>query len=208
MALHVILGVLCVALGVTLKAEHLGDRKLLAVAKPVASLCFVAVGLLHLRSVTGFGVLMIAALLLSLVGDVLLIWRRTFPAGLVAFLLGHGTYAAAFATVRPLDEWPVRPLVAVAVASGFALVWLWPHLESLRLPVSAYVAVMTVMVWGAWSVAGSADLPLRLVAGALLFYVSDLAVARNRFVTPGFVNRLWGLPLYYLGQVLIASCVR
>jgi hypothetical protein len=32
-----------------------------------------------------------------------------------------------------------------------------------------------------------------------------MAVARNRFVAPGVVNRMWGLPLYYLAQVLLAS---
>jgi uncharacterized membrane protein YhhN len=44
----------------------------------------------------------------------------------------------------------------------------------------------------------------RLLAGAALFFVSDLAVARDRFVAHGFANRLWGLPAYYAGQLLIA----
>jgi hypothetical protein len=42
------------------------------------------------------------------------------------------------------------------------------------------------------------------VGGAVLFFVSDLFVARNRFVAPGLANRLLGLPAYYGGQVLIA----
>ncbi len=37
-----------------------------------------------------------------------------------------------------------------------------------------------------------------------MFTVSDIAVVRDRFVTTGFVNRLWGLPLYYAAQLLIA----
>ena len=37
-----------------------------------------------------------------------------------------------------------------------------------------------------------------------MFVVSDLAVARDNFVTPGFTNRLSGLPLYYGGQLLLA----
>jgi hypothetical protein len=45
-------------------------------------------------------------------------------------------------------------------------------------------------------------------AGALLFYLSDLAVARDRFVRPGLANRLVGLPLYYAGQVLLALALR
>ena len=41
--------------------------------------------------------------------------------------------------------------------------------------------------------------------GAVLFYTSDIAVARNQFVAPGVMNRVWGLTLYYLAQVLLAA---
>jgi hypothetical protein len=37
-----------------------------------------------------------------------------------------------------------------------------------------------------------------------MFTASDIAIVRNRFVAPGFVNRLWGLPLYYAAQLIIA----
>ena len=43
-----------------------------------------------------------------------------------------------------------------------------------------------------------------LLAGAALFFVSDLAVARDKFVGASFLNRAWGLPAYYAGQLLIA----
>jgi uncharacterized membrane protein YhhN len=43
--------------------------------------------------------------------------------------------------------------------------------------------------------------------GASLFYLSDLFVARNRFVKKEYVNRLVGLPLYYTGQYLLALSV-
>jgi hypothetical protein len=36
------------------------------------------------------------------------------------------------------------------------------------------------------------------------FYLSDIFVARQRFVQHSFLNRLIGLPLYYLGQFQIA----
>jgi uncharacterized membrane protein YhhN len=40
--------------------------------------------------------------------------------------------------------------------------------------------------------------------GAALFFVSDLAVARDKFVDRTVVNRMWGLPTYFAGQLLIA----
>lgn len=44
-----------------------------------------------------------------------------------------------------------------------------------------------------------------LPVAAAAFFVSDLAVARNKFVSPGIVNRLWGLPLYYAANLAFAS---
>jgi hypothetical protein len=41
----------------------------------------------------------------------------------------------------------------------------------------------------------------------VLFYLSDLAVARQRFVHASFVNRAFGLPLYYAAQILIGLTV-
>ena len=46
-----------------------------------------------------------------------------------------------------------------------------------------------------------------LLAGALGFFVSDLAVARERFVAKSFSNKLWGLPLYYAAQLVLAGTV-
>ena len=67
----------------------------------------------------------------------------------------------------------------------------------------AYAVAITAM--GVWAVATAvADWDWRLPVGAGLFIVSDVAVARQTFVQPGFVNRLWGLPLYYGGQLLLA----
>ena len=40
--------------------------------------------------------------------------------------------------------------------------------------------------------------------GATCFYFSDLFVARNRFLKKEFFNRLIGLPMYYVGQFLLA----
>ena len=47
----------------------------------------------------------------------------------------------------------------------------------------------------------------RLAIGAVLFFISDLAVARGRFVADTFTNKAWGLPTYFGGQLLIAWSV-
>jgi uncharacterized membrane protein YhhN len=42
---------------------------------------------------------------------------------------------------------------------------------------------------------------------ALYAVAFALSVARDRFVVPGFVNRAWGLPLYYAAQLVLAATV-
>jgi len=50
--------------------------------------------------------------------------------------------------------------------------------------------------------------PLAVAVGALAFTASDVSVARDRFVRHEFLNRAWGLPLYYAAQVLLAPVTR
>jgi hypothetical protein len=46
-----------------------------------------------------------------------------------------------------------------------------------------------------------------VLSGAIVFYLSDIFVARDTFVRSEYSNRLIGLPLYYLGQFLFAFSI-
>lgn len=184
-------------LAVHLAADARGARAARAAAKVGASIAFVAVALLS--GVSGrLGAGLLAGLVLSVLGDALLLSERKGPflGGVVAFLLAHVAYAGAFAGVS--SPGPATAALVLA-ATGAALAWLWPGLGTMRIPVVAYCAVISAMLWLALGVDRGV-----VRAGALLFYASDLLVARDRFVAPGFSNRLVGLPLYYGGQVLLA----
>ena len=150
-----------------------------------------------------------SSLVLSLVGDALLLSERTaaFLAGLGAFLLAHAAYSVAFAWAGvSLPALAGAAVAAVALGAG-VLRWLGPGLgPSYRGPVVAYVAVILIMVSlavghaahsGRWGVA----------VGALVFAASDLAVARQKFVRAAFVNKAWGLPAYYVAQWMLAGSV-
>jgi uncharacterized membrane protein YhhN len=199
--------VMVAGLAVTLAGERVGKRWLSYVGKPIASLSFVVLAWRACEPPGPYGAWIIAGLLLSLVGDVCLAHPRGLRAGLAAFLLAHLAYVAAFHSVLPARAWPLAAALPVLAASALVTRRLWPHLGAMRAPVTAYVAVITVMVWGAVSVlvAGAARWPA--AAGAILFYLSDLAVARQRFVREQFLNRALGLPAYYLGQTLLALSV-
>ena len=191
-----------------LVAEYRRSRAGLWLAKPVASLAFIWAGLAAGALDSGYGQLVLLGLVLCLVGDVLLIPLErpaVFRAGVFAFLAGHVAYSAAFLT-RPLDPLGlVAGSVLLAVVVGAVLRWVGPALPAgMVWPVRVYMLVIGVMAalacgvtaaGGSWAVA----------VGALAFTASDVSVARDRFVRHEFVNRAWGLPLYYAAQLAIAT---
>jgi uncharacterized membrane protein YhhN len=204
-----------VALGALLWAERTGSRRLRYASKPAASLGFLIVAAAAGAPGGGAVARWIAiGLALGAAGDVALMFEGelAFLAGLGLFLAGHVAYVAAFATIVPLGDWlhaPPLVLAAPALGAAIALAWLWRHLGSMKVPVIAYVAVITAMVIGALvcrGIGGGAPIDRGAVqaAAAILFFASDLSVARDRFVAPGFANRAWGLPAYYAAQLLFA----
>lgn len=194
---------LCTAAVLVLVAAEVAGRPTIrAISKPLASAAFIATalhnGLLDHGAVGG---LIVGGLVLGMVGDVFLLSdrKRLFLAGLVAFLLNHVAYVVAFGVAGvDLARAGLAALPLLAFAYG---VWRWlrPHVGSMAPAVIAYILVISTMV------AGSFGTDARLwQVGAVLFFVSDLAVARNRFVQPAVENRIVGLPLYYAAQLVFA----
>jgi uncharacterized membrane protein YhhN len=75
----------------------------------------------------------------------------------------------------------------------------------MKAPVIAYMVVISAMVAlsiGTVALLGNA----LIVVGAVAFYLSDISVARERFVASTWTNRAWGLPLYFGAQLVLAWC--
>lgn len=190
-----------------LAAERRGSQAGKWLTKPVASAAFVVVALGSGALESSYGHGLLAGLLLCLVGDILLIPQTRpaiFRAGVFAFLAGHLAYGVAFLT-RPLSlAWLVIAGAGLALALWQVWRWLRPTLpDAMRRPVQAYFTVIAVMATLACSLSAAGG-PATVAVGALAFTASDISVARDRFVRPQFLNRAWGLPLYYAAQVLLA----
>ncbi len=197
-------GLLCL-----LMAEKAGLRRGKALFKIIASTGFVMTGVCAGGLASRYGLLVLLALVFSWFGDVFLLskHRAAFLAGLVSFLLAHLSYTLAFASGPCLVIASGVAALCCSVAAMVVVPWLWPHLDAkMRGPVVAYIAVISVMVVCSAGAAWAEGRWIILV-GATMFYLSDITVARDRFVAPGFVNGLWGLPLYYGGQLLLALSV-
>ena len=153
---------------------------------------------------------LLLGLVLSLVGDVALLWpRQGFLPGLVAFLLAHLAYLFAFTRGVRLGAWPAA-FVAYAVLAAAMLAILWPGVPGpLRVPVVAYVlclAAMAAQTACVWRVSGGA-LARCAALGGLLFLCSDALLAFNRFHTPLPAATLLILGTYWAAQWLIASAL-
>jgi uncharacterized membrane protein YhhN len=200
-------------LAALLVAEKRKSVLLILSFKTPLSILFVAAALIQSRAVEPYYKWVIAGLVFGLIGDVCLALKgnKAFRAGLVAFLLGHVLYVVAFASLtRPSDWLALEHLLIVGVSVG-VFWWLRPHLGDMMIPVGLYVLVISMMLAVAWVAFLNPDLKptgaWALLVGACCFYLSDLFVARERFVRSEFVNRLLGLPLYYGGQFCIAFSV-
>lgn len=181
-------------------------------SKPLLSALFIVTALLQLDSLP-LAWWILGGLAFSWLGDVCLVFsqRKMFLFGLVAFLLGHVSYAVGFYMFGSLELRSLAGLAAMLVLAVVIFLWLRPHLGRMTGPVIAYILVISVMVGGAvamflapqWAAAGRRA----VLAGAMLFFTSDIFVARNKFVADSFINRLVGLPLYYSGQFLLALSI-
>jgi uncharacterized membrane protein YhhN len=216
---------LIVSLILLLRAEtrDVRDKRQIKVWKPLSTtLCIVVAALAFTQpgNVPPYTALILTGLTLSLLGDWLLIdsdeQPRLFVGGLIAFMLGHIAYIIGFAYARFVHGGPYdlgREVLAAALLILLGVVvyyYLRPSLGALRQPVLLYMTVISLMVHQAISGlqpgAGVLSQSALAVGGALLFYISDLMLAINRFVfqDEGRYNSVWVLSTYYTAQLLIA----
>lgn len=213
MITRLILLISCILLLLLLFYEKREGGKSRLITKTILSSLFVSVAFLQSSSLPDYSFYIVGGLLLCFIGDVCLALpgEKAFRAGLVAFLLGHIFYGIAFSRLIGLSAWFSPAAILFWLFSLLAFLWLRPHLKAMLVPVGIYILVITSMVTGAWAVFIGTSLSFGgrcfVLAGAFLFYFSDLFVARNQFVKPGFIHRLIGLPLYYLGQFLLAFSI-
>ncbi len=194
--------------GGCLAADRTGPRYLEWLGKPLASLAFLGLGFYAARrhgtpTTNAF----LAALALSLVGDLALMGKGNlaFLAGLGAFLLGHVAFVVAFVLRGFSLSYVLTMVPFLALAAVVVVRWLMPHVPlPMRGPVVAYMLVISAMVIFAVGTHGQKSSAAMVVAAAM-FFVSDLAVARQKFISPDAGNRLWGLPLYYGAQLIFAA---
>jgi uncharacterized membrane protein YhhN len=184
------------------------------VFKPLTTLLILALAWPRGADAPRQRVLVRVGLVLSLAGDVFLLWpREGFLPGLVAFALAHLAYIAAFCVPLRLGARPIA-FAGYAVVAASILAMLWPGIPAaLRVPVVVYVLCLATMAaqalsWWRDSLArGVTDASLARMAalGGALFMLSDGLLATNKFAVPLPLSSLFILATYWLAQWCIAE---
>ncbi|MGI9607382.1 MAG: lysoplasmalogenase [Acidimicrobiales bacterium] len=171
------------------------------VAKP--GVMALLIGTVLSGSVDGVLLLAIGALAFSLVGDLLLLPAiDRFVPGLASFLIAHAFYLVAFLVD---GQQPGLLVVGVLLTTLLAVGVGQPIIRGaaakhnwLRTPVLVYVMALSAMA--ATGVGTGSPL---VMAGGLIFAISDAILGWNRFVEPLRYGRLGTHVTYHLGQGLI-----
>jgi uncharacterized membrane protein YhhN len=193
-------------------AVHLGSKRLEYLAKPGCMVFLIAAALVMDPSDGAARVALVAALVLSLLGDVFLMLPGRQPgsegpdlfvAGLAAFLLAHVAYVVAFLLDGAQLSDALLGLIPLAFIGVFAA---RPIIEGVRsstepdlaAPVTAYIGVISLMVLAAFGTG-----QVTAILGALLFAFSDSLIALGRFVRPRDWFPLAIIITYHLAQGLL-----
>ena len=183
-------------------AVAVANRRLEYVAKPAVMVALIGVALALSPAAPAIVPWFVAALALSLVGDVaLMLPRERFVGGLVAFLLAHTAYIVGLALQADIGGGVILGLLVVGAVLGTVGRRIFDAVRAgqqrLLGPVAAYMVVISAMV----VIAFATGQPMAM-AGAALFYASDAMLAWNRFVAPR-VPRPAVLAAYHVGQALL-----
>jgi uncharacterized membrane protein YhhN len=154
------------------------------------------------------------ALVFSYLGDLFLLenfrFENSFLLGLSAFLITHILYLRAFLTFKVSWE---KIAIKFSLFLGLILVlwaisiyWLlYPHLNVLKIPVAIYIVAIFCMASAALTrktVVNNTSF-WQVFSGAVLFMISDMILALDKFYTALFQASLFIMMSYFVAQYLI-----
>ena len=183
------------------------------VSKPLLMPALAAWYFMQPRAVkTPLNVFVPVAVFFSWLGDLFLLFEDRQPlffmTGLVSFLIAHIIYLLYFSRIRTASgSWyRLGWLIPLAVYYYLFMRLLDPGLGALRWPVRIYGLTICLMLFT------SIRLPLtrssagsKMLAGALLFVLSDSLLATDRFYQPVPLAGCWIMLTYGVAQLLIVT---
>ena len=161
---------------------------------------------------------MLAALLFSWIGDIMLLFQERavifFLLGLVSFLFAHVCFIIAFSKglmsnrTSIIRSKPWLILLFLGYGAGFFF-FIRTGLGDMMIPVIVYECIILLMGLSALNRYGRTELKSfqQVMAGALIFMISDSLLAVNKFYAPFLLASFLIMLTYILAQYFIVSGV-
>lgn len=190
--------------------------------KGLASLFFVALGTYgYINSKSSFALLILLGLIFGLIGDVMLNLRYlvkkeflVFAGGIGAFLVGHIMYIAELIKYNTSGLYIGISIAIAVVVSVVSITGILKVADTdkkafkifgivyLAIVVSMFAFALTPLVMLKFTL-----LNVIFAIGAFCFVVSDFILVYFSFGKKIAPLRAINLSMYYLGQILIATCI-
>ncbi len=171
-----------------------------------ASTCFILTAIFALvKNKSIYGILTLIALIFCWFGD--FSGYYSFNLGLIAFALAHLFFISAF-LIHGINRNRCFFALGAFLLSGIVILyWLYPFVSMPdKIFVIIYMVIITAMVvLGSGTKSGSSHILISI--GALIFYISDIFVARWRFVDKSSINAFFCYPLYYTSCLILAFSI-
>jgi uncharacterized membrane protein YhhN len=207
---NVTLLIFAIVVATELFSQIYGWSKLHMIVKPILMPSLAAYFFFSITQKNKLAFLVIIALLLSWLGDVMLLFQDLNPLyfmlGLGSFLLAHITYILIFKQssegFKP-KMFTYATGLLLAMYGVLLLLLMWTGLGDLMIPVIIYTAV--IMTMGATALFRKASGASFVLIGAMLFIASDSLLALNKFYQPYASAGFWVILTYILAQFLIVT---
>jgi len=159
-----------------------------------------------------------AALIFSILGDILLLYPSLFLYGLGAFFMAHICYIIAFKflqnkpfaidQVNFLKQFAYNLPIYILVAILYFLIQ--PNLKELKIPVIFYIMIIVTMVSTARERFDKTNPSSfwQVFVGAFIFMFSDAMIALNMFYKPFPESGVLVMGTYMIAQLLLVLGIR
>lgn len=160
----------------------------------------------------------LSALIFSWIGDILLMWNDLFVYGLGAFLMAHVCYIIGFKVAQDGNS-NLRQVnfvksffynLPIYLVAAFTFYLINPNLGAMKIPVITYIIVIVSMVAMARDRFKKCNPSSfwQVFVGAVLFFISDGAIAISRFFVQFPESGVLIMGTYATAQLLIVMGIR
>jgi uncharacterized membrane protein YhhN len=191
-------GLLSAILAITYRQRS--NIRMYSIFKPLTTFIIILIAIIiYTKFKSNYSVMIIAALLLCLTGDIFLLDKRFFIYGLTSFLIAHIVFTIDFSSLYGFSL-RIFPLCMLILITGSYFTYLMKDLNKYLIPVIIYLAAVVIMSWQAIGLiySGKSMIFYMIAIASVLFLISDSILAFARFKKTFKIAEILILSTYWI----------